>query len=670
MAVSKRQPVRSRAKKQAETLPGNLQPSYEETHFIDSTRPVWHYSLFTDEDIRNFQHGTMYNAYEKFGSHRRRVLEKEGFYFAVWAPNATLVSVIGEFNGWKKQLHPLYVRQDESGIWEGFIPGIQQGESYKYYIKGYKGAESFKADPYGRYAELRPGTSSITRDVQPAWSDKEWLLTRKQHNSLHSPWSVYEVHLGSWQRPVKTDEESFNTYLQLSERLVPYVKEMGFTHVEFMPITEFPFDGSWGYQGTGYFAPTSRFGIPEDFAALINAFHNEGIGVILDWVPSHFPNDAHGLFMFDGTHTYEYADMTKGYHPDWDSYIFNYKRGEVKSFLISSARYWFDVFHIDGIRVDAVSSILRLDYSRKEGQWKPNEFGGNGNLEAIDFVKDLNETLYRDFPDIQTIAEEATDWPKISKPTTEDGLGFGMKWMMGWMNDTLDYFKMDPIMRQFHQDKFSFSMMYFYDENFMLPLSHDEVVHGKSPMLYKMPGDEWQKFANLRLLYTYMFTHPGAKLLFMGNEFAQTTEWNYKTELSWDLLQFDCHSQMQACIRDLNSLYRHSPALSELQFDPEGFEWIDLDHRSESVVAYMRKGKKKKDNMLIILNLTPVVRRDWLVKVSGKNAWKEVFNSDSAHYWGAGKVYNPSPEARLVDKKSRLYEIKVHLPALAAVVFR
>jgi len=670
MAVSKRQPVKTKTPQQPATLPESRSPRYEETHFIDTTRSVWHYSLFADEDVRNFQQGTLYNAYTKFGNHRRSILEKDGFYFAVWAPNATQVAIVGEFNGWKKQLHPLYVRQDNSGIWEGFIPGITEGTAYKYYIKGYKGAELFKADPFARYAELRPGTSSITRDVKPSWSDEEWLRTRKQHNSLHSPYSVYEVHLGSWQRPVKTDEESFNSYLQIAERLVPYVKEMGFTHVEIMPIMEFPFDGSWGYQGTGYFAPTSRFGVPEDFATLINAFHHEGIGVILDWVPSHFPNDAHGLFMFDGTHTYEYADMTKGYHPDWDSYIFNYKRGEVKSFLISSARYWFDVFHIDGIRVDAVSSILRLDYSRKEGQWKPNEFGGNGNLEAIAFVKDLNETLYRDFPDIQTIAEEATDWPKISKPTTEDGLGFGMKWMMGWMNDTLDYFKTDPIMRQFHQDDFSFSMMYFYDENFMLPLSHDEVVHGKSPMLYKMPGDEWQKFANLRLLYAYMFTHPGAKLLFMGNEFGQTTEWNYKTELSWELLQFDCHSQMQQCIRDLNALYRGEPALYELQFDPAGFEWVDLDHRQESVVAYMRKGKKKKDNVLVILNLTPVVRRDWTIRVTGKSVWKEVFNSDSTRYWGAGKVYNPSPVAKLVDKKNRVYEIKIHLPALAAIVFR
>ncbi len=643
---------------------------YEDEHFIDSTKPVWNYSLFTGEDIGNFQKGTLYNAYEKFGNHYREVLNKQGFYFAVWAPNATAVSVIGDFNGWKKQLHPLFVRLDKSGIWEGFIPGFKKGGSYKYHIKGFKGAELKKADPYARHCELRPGTSSVSWYDSPAWTDGGWMKKRKKHNALGAPWSVYEVHLGSWMRPVPTDEESFNSYGQVAERLVPYVKKMGFTHVELMPVMEFPYDGSWGYQGTGYFAPTSRFGTPEEFMAMINAFHREDIGVILDWVPSHFPYDAHGLFMFDGTHTYEYADMQKGYHPDWNSYVFNYGRGEVKSFLISSARYWFDKFHIDGIRVDAVSSILRLDYSRNEGQWTPNEFGGNANLEAIEFVKHLNETIYRDFPDVQTIAEEATDWPKISKPTTEGGLGFGMKWMMGWMHDSLDYFKMDPLLRQFHQDKFSFSMMYFYDENFMLPFSHDEVVHGKSPMIYKMPGDEWQKFANLRLLYTYMYTHPGAKLLFMGNEFAQTTEWNYKTELSWELLKFDCHQMMQDCVKDLNHLYTSEPALYEQQFNIKGFEWVDLDHRAESVVAYRRKAKNKAKDMLIILNMTPVVRQNWKLKVKGKSAWTEVFNSDSKKYWGTGKVYNPSPAVKLVDKKSRIFEINLHIPALGAIILQ
>ncbi len=667
MAIPKTQPAKTPG---GAMVPKDPPVKYEDVNFVDSTKPVWNYSLFTDEDIRNFKNGTLYNAYEKFGSHRVEVLNKPGFYFAVWAPNATELSVIGDFNGWKKNKHPLSVRLDKSGIWEGFIPDLNKGEKYKYCMKGFKGAEIKKADPYANYCELRPGTASISWHSEPGWNDGAWMKKRKKNNALTSAWSVYEVHLGSWMRPVRTDEESFNNYAQITERLVPYVKKMGFTHVEFMPVTEFPYDGSWGYQGTGYFAPTSRFGTPEDFMAMIDAFHREDIGVVLDWVPSHFPHDAHGLFMFDGTHTYEYADMSKGYHPDWSSYVFNYKRGEVKSFLISSARYWFDKFHIDGIRVDAVSSILRLDYSRTEGQWTPNEFGGNGNLEAIEFVKHLNETIYRDFPDVQTIAEEATDWPKISKPTTDGGLGFGMKWMMGWMHDTLDFFKMDPLMRQFHQDKFSFSMMYYYDENFMLPLSHDEVVHGKSPMIYKMPGDDWQKFANLRLLYTYMYTHPGGKLLFMGDEFAQTTEWNYKTELSWELLQFDSHQMMQDCVRDLNHLYKDEPALHELQFDIGGFEWIDLHHRQESVIAYRRKGKKKQDDMVVILNMTPVVRHDWKLKLRGKSVWTEVFNSDSEKYWGTGKVFNPTPEVKSVDKKKQVFEINVHLPALGAVIFK
>ena len=478
------------------------------------------------------------------------------------------------------------------------------------------------------------------------------------------------MHLASWMRPDRNDEERYNSYQQIRDRLVPYVKEMGFTHVEFMPVMEHPFDGSWGYQGTGYYAPTSRFGDPQGFMDLIDEFHKEGIGVILDWVPSHFPYDSHGLFMFDGTHTYEYADMRKGFHPDWNSYIFNYKRGEVKSFLISNARYWFEKYHIDGIRVDAVSSMLKLNYSRQSGQWEPNEHGGDGNLEAIAFIKDLNETIFRDFPDVQTIAEEATDWPGVSKPTFSDGLGFGMKWMMGWMHDTLDYFKMDPIFREHYQDKFSFSMMYFYDENFMLPLSHDEIVHGKSPMLYKMPGDEWQKFANLRTLYTYMFTHPGGKLLFMGDEFGQTSEWNYKSELDWFLLQHDSHQKLKDCVRDLNLLLQAEPALYENQFNIHGFEWIDLNHRSECVIAYKRKGKDPENDLLIILNLTPQVHRNWKIQAENKSAWKEIFNSDDKKYWGTGDVFNPNIETSLLENSKNRYELNIHLPPLAAIVLK
>ena len=643
---------------------------YEADNFIDRSKNVWNYSLLTDEDVKNFCNGSHYQLYKQFGSHTIQIEEIWGMYFCVWAPNATRLSVKGNFNDWKNDEYDLYPRWDKSGIWEGFIPNFNLGESYKYHITGYAGRKLDKGDPFANFWEKRPATASITWDMHYDWQDEDWMKKRKTHNSLNAPWSVYEVHLASWQRPDKNDEESYNTYDQLSERLVPYVKELGFTHVEFMPVMEHPFDGSWGYQCTGFFAATSRFGDPQGLMRLIDAFHQEGIGVLLDWVPSHFPYDAHGLFMFDGTHTYEYADMRKGFHPDWNSYIFNYKRGEVKSFLISSARFWFDLFHIDGIRVDAVSSMLKLNYSRKEGEWEPNEHGGDGNLEAIAFLKDLNETIYRDFPDVQTIAEEATDWPGISKPTWQDGLGFGMKWMMGWMHDTLDYFKIDPLFRRQNQDKFTFSMMYYYDENFMLPFSHDEVVHGKSPLLYKMPGDEWQKLANLRLLFTYMWTHPGAKLLFMGNEFGQTSEWNYKSELDWHLLQYDGHRLLKDCLAALNRLLIDEPAMYQNQFNKDGFEWVDLNHRDESVVAYRRKGKKKADDLLILLNLTPVVRSNWEILTYGKKFGKEVFNSDELRFGGTGDVLNPDIQTEMTDKKSRLYKHIVNLPALGGIVLK
>ena len=643
---------------------------YEKNNFVDTTKPVWNYSLLSGEDIANFQQGTNYRLYEKFGSHSTQVNNVWGMYFAVWAPNATALSVKGNFNDWKNFEYQLFPRWDKSGVWEGFIPGFKLGEVYKYHIVGFEGVETDKGDPFANFWELKPKTASITWDMHYEWKDDGWMKKRKKKNALDAPWSVYEVHLASWMRPDRGDEHSYNTYEQITERLVPYVKEMGFTHVEFMPVMEHPFDGSWGYQGTGFFAPTSRFGSPQDFMMMTDAFHKEGIGVILDWVPSHFPYDAHGLFMFDGTHTYEYADMRKGYHPDWSSYIFNYKRGEVKSFLISCARFWFDKFHVDGLRVDAVSSMLKLNYSRKEGEWEPNEFGGDGNVEAIAFIKDLNETIYRDFPDVQTIAEEATDWPGVSSPTFTGGLGFGMKWMMGWMHDTLKYFKTDPLFRPGQQDSFAFSMVYFNDENFMLPFSHDEVVHGKSPMIYKMPGDDWQKFANLRVLYTYMFTHPGAKLLFMGNEFGSTSEWNYKSELPWELLHYDSHKMLRECVKDLCHLYKNEPALYEKQFSPEGFEWHDLDHRNECVIVYRRKGEKPKDDLLIILNMTPVVRKNWKIHVKGKSSWKEIFNSDDKKYWGTGDIYNPDISVTMVDKTEKFVEINVHLPALSAVVLK
>ena len=643
-------------------------PKYEDLHFVDTKQAVWNYSLFTDEDVHNFQNGTHYSLYTLFGNKQLEVSGTKGTYFAVWAPNATAVYVKGNFNDWNNQTHLLIVRQDSSGIWEGFVPAIDQGEVYKYHIHGYKGVKLDKGDPFANYWELRPLTASITWQTNYAWKDAKWIEQRKIKNRTDQPYAVYEVHLASWMRPNKNDESSYNSYIQLIDLLVPYVKEMGFTHVELMPVMEHPFDGSWGYQGVGFFAPTSRFGNPQEFAALVEAFHAAEIGVILDWVPSHFPYDAHGLFMFDGTNTYEYADMRKGYHPDWNSYIFNYKRGEVKSFLISSARFWCDQFHIDGLRVDAVSSMLRLDYSREAGEWEPNEFGGNGNIEAIAFIKDLNETLYRDFPYIQTIAEEASDWPGISKPTFMDGLGFGMKWMMGWMHDTLDYFKLDPLFRSMQQDKFSFSMMYFYDESFMLPLSHDEVVHGKSPLIYKMPGDDWQKFANLRLMFTYMFMHPGAKLLFMGNEFAATKEWNYTTELQWDLLKIESHAGMRKTVQALNEIYKNNPALYELQFDPTGFEWVEINKREEAVIAFKRKGLKPENDILVVMNMTPVPRHQFPIHVAGKKVWNEIFNSDAKKYGGAGDLTNTSILVHPQDEKGEWSQVLLNLPALSAIV--
>ncbi len=641
---------------------------YEAIHFVDTAQAVWNYSLFTDEDIHAFQHGTHSTLYQLFGNKQIEVLGVNGTYFSVWAPNATAVFVKGNFNDWNNEAHPLKVRLESSGIWEGFIPNIGQGEVYKYHIHGFKGLKLDKGDPYAHYWELRPETASITWQTAFEWKDHQWMEDRKIKNRTDQPYSVYEVHLASWMRPDKNNPDRYNSYSQLIDLMVPYVKDMGFTHVEFMPVMEHPFDGSWGYQGAGFFAPTSRFGHPQEFAALVDAFHQAGIGVILDWVPSHFPYDSHGLFMFDGANTYEYADMRKGFHPDWNSYIFNYKRGEVKSFLISSAKFWCDQFHIDALRVDAVSSMLRLDYSREEGQWEPNEFGGNGNIEAIEFIKDLNITLYRDFPAIQTIAEEASDWPGISQPVFMDGLGFGMKWMMGWMHDTLDYFKLDPIMRSGAQDKFSFSMMYYYDEHFMLPLSHDEVVHGKSPMLYKMPGDEWQKFANLRLLYAYMFLHPGAKLLFMGNEFAATKEWDFKSELQWDLLQHPSHSGMKYCVQQLNALYKTYPALYELQYDEGGFEWVEMNQRQEGIIAFKRIGKDPNEAVLVVFNMTPVPRHQFPIHVYGKTNWKEIFNSDDKAFWGSGALDNKNVKGASVDGTNLWQVLHLELPPLAAVV--
>ena len=640
------------------------------THTIDKSKMVWAYSLFTDEEITFFAKGKLFYGHEKFGSHFINIENTNGFYFAVWAPNATAVSVIGEFNGWKKNLHPLYVRLDKSGIWEGFIPRFQEGALYKYHITATTGEEFFKADPYAVFSEKLPGTASVTKQINFNWLDEEWMAKRKENNSLSAPWSIYEVHLGSWMRPEKDKPLLFNSYAEIKDRLVPYVKAMGFTHVEFLPLTEFPYDGSWGYQCTGFFAATSRFGSPQDLMDLVNEFHRNNIGVIFDWVPSHFPADAHGLFNFDGAHTYEYADMQKGFHKDWNSYIFNYERGEVRSFLLSSAHFWFKYFHADALRVDAVNSIIRLDFSRAPGEWTPNRKGGNENLEAISFLQSFNEMVYREFPDVQTIAEEASDWPDITKPVAQKGLGFGMKWMMGWMHDTFDYFKKTWQERAAVQNDLTFSMMYFYDEKFMLPLSHDEVVHGKSPMIYKMPGDEMPRFANLRLLYTYMFTHPGAKLLFMGNEFGQTNEWNYDSELQWELLQYAPHNGLQECVRRLNHLYKTEPALHDLQFSKKGFLWEDIAHPEKGILIYRRIGKDRNDDVVTIINVSDrdVISKE--IKLKGKTTWNEILNSDNAAYWGSGNFNNGHICGKMIDKRKKMYAFEINIAAFSAVILK
>ncbi len=643
---------------------------YEQLHFVDSSRSVWNYSLMTDDFISSFQKGTAIHAFKHFGAHPLKVLNKNGFYFAVWAPNAVRVSVVGDFNQWRPEAHVLLVRHDRSGIWEGFIPELKEGALYKFYIVSEQGEKLLKADPYAFCTELRPASASKCHRFGYAWKDKTWMKNRCKHNALDAPWNVYELHLGSWMKPVKNDEHSFNSYRQLVDLLVPYILDMGFTHVEFMPVMEFPYDASWGYQCTGYFSATSRFGTPEDLMYLIDQLHQNNIGVILDWVPSHFPGDAHGLFHFDGAHTYEYADRRKGFHPDWNSYIFNYKRGEVRSFLLSSAHFWLEYYHADGIRVDAVNSIVRLDFSRKQGEWEPNEKGTNENLEAISFLQELNRSVYKYFPDVQTIAEDASDWKNITTPVHDGGLGFGMKWMMGWMHDTFKYYKTHHHHREKLQDTFTFSMMYFYDENFMLPLSHDEVVHGKSPMIYKMPGLEFEKFASLRILYAYMYTHPGAKLLFMGNEFAQTTEWNEKTELDWSLLQHVSHSKMKDCLRALSHLYRKEPSLHECQFMPEGFEWIEVDRRNEGVLIYRRKGKKSKDDIIVIINNSNNPYFDWSFEVSGKSKWRELLNTNDIAFWGTGENLNEQIDIQLKDKKTKTCSLKLNIPALSAVILK
>ncbi len=636
---------------------------------IDTSKPVWIYSLFTDYDIDLFSVGKHFRLYQKLGSHLLTIDKTNGTYFAVWAPNAKKVGVVGTFNDWNITAHPLHKRQDKSGIWEGFIPNIVKGEIYKYFVNGFDDSEHLKGDPYARKWEHPPQTASVVWDTDYEWKDKSWLAKRAKINTLNQPISVYELHLGSWERDPENPKRVLNAR-EVAERLVPYVKEMGFTHVELMPVMEFPYFPSWGYQITGYFGASSRYGSPQDLMFLIDALHKADIAVILDWVPSHFPGDRHGLYEFDGTHLYEHADMRKGFHPDWKSYIFNYDRNEVRSFLISNAIFWLDQYHADGLRVDAVASMLYFNFSREDADAATNEYGGMENLGAIQFLQDLNVAVYGNFDGVQTIAEESSTYPGVTHPVHSGGLGFGMKWMMGWMNDTLKYFKINTLERKHYHHQLSFSLTYAFQENFMLPFSHDEVVHGKSPMLYKMPGDDWQKFANLRALYGYMFTHPGAKLLFMGNEFGDTSEWNFTQSLDWHLLQYPGHKGMQETVKALNFLYRKEPALYHFNFSHEGFEWLDADNTNESVYVFMRKGPKAKDTLIIAINLTPVVREHYRIGVPFKTKWKEIFNTDDIVYYGSGINNRGDISTNKEGHNNQEYSINITLPPLAVIIFK
>ena len=628
--------------------------------------PTAEFTLLTDHDIYLWNEGSHFRLYEKMGSHLAP--DGEGTYFAVWAPNAEGVSVIGDWNGWDPDADPLRP-VGSSGVWAAFVPAARAAHAYKYRIRN-GSYQVDKADPFAFHHETPPRTASKIWDLSYEWEDDEWMRTRGERNRLTDPISVYEVHLGSWRRD-PSDPERFLTYRELAPQLAEYVSSLGFTHVEFLPVMEHPFYGSWGYQTTGYFAPTSRYGTPQDFMYLIDTLHQAGIGVILDWVPSHFPTDEHGLGYFDGTHLFEHADPRQGFHPDWKSFIFNYGRAEVPAFLVSSALFWLDRYHVDGLRVDAVASMLYLDYSRKEGEWIPNRFGGRENLEAIEFLRRLNETAYGEYPEIQTIAEESTAWPMVSRPLYLGGLGFGMKWDMGWMHDTLEYFSRDPLYRLYHHNELTFRMVYAFTENFMLPLSHDEVVHGKGSMIRKMPGDQWQQFANLRLLYAYMWTQPGKKLLFMGNEFAQWSEWNHDTDLDWHLLDADAHSGIQRLVADLNRLYREEPALHELDTDPAGFEWVDANDNVHSVLTYLRKSSDG-DTLLVALNFTPEPRHAYRVGVPHSGRWDEVLNTDARIYGGSGQgnlggvETGPLP----VPHHGRPDSIDIVIPPLGAVVFK
>jgi 1,4-alpha-glucan branching enzyme len=633
---------------------------------VESTTP---YSLLSSNDVYLFNEGTNDRLYERLGSHPLTVNGKEGTYFAVWAPDATRVSVIGEFNSWKPDIHPLF-SHEVSGIWEGFIPGVVVGDIYKYHVVSrFHGYQVNKADPMARYYEKPPSTASRVWRHTYTWNDHEWMKTRGQRNSLNAPIAVYELHLGSWRRQYDEGWRWLN-YREIGPMLCQYIKDLGFTHVELMPVMEHPFTGSWGYQITGFFASTSRYGAPEDLMYMIDLLHQNGIGVILDWVPAHFPSDEHGLGYFDGTHLYEHADRRKGFHPDWQSCIFNYGRNEVRSFLRSSAVFWLDLFHADGLRVDGVASMLYLNYSRNDGDWIPNQYGGRENLEAISLIRQINETVYRLFPDIQVYAEESTDWAMVSRPTYAGGLGFGIKWDMGWMHDTLKYMTKDAIHRRYHHNEMTFRALYAFTENFILPLSHDEVSHGKGSLVGKMPGDDWQKFANLRLLFGWMYGQPGKKLLFMGGEVAQWREWDCNGSIDWYLLDYDRHIGIHRLVKDLNHSYAQEPSLHLNDVHPEGFEWIDCNDADASVFTFIRKGRASDRIILAIYNMTPVPRLNYKIGLPRDGVWRELINTDAKEYGGSGIGNAGAITAINRGHHGRPFSAIVTLPPLAAVFFR
>ena len=626
-------------------------------------------SLLTDNDLYLFNEGSHFRLYDKLGARVVTHAGTSGTYFAVWAPNAEQVSVIGDFNGWDKRRHRLSPK-GQSGIWEGFFPGVGKGTLFKYHIVSrLNGYRVDKADPFSIFNETPPKTASIVWDLDYHWGDHEWMASRRQHNALDKPMATYEMHVGSWRRVLAEGNRSLS-YRELATQLADYLQQMGYTHVEFLPVMDHPFFGSWGYQITGYFAPSGNYGTPQDFMHLIDSLHQRGIGVILDWVPSHFPTDEHGLAFFDGSHLYEHADARQGYHPEWKSYIFNYGRTEVQSFLISNAIFWLDRYHADGLRVDAVASMLYLDYARKEGEWIPNRYGGRENIEAINFLRRMNEEVYKYRPDVQTIAEESTAWPMVSRPNYVGGLGFGLKWDMGWMHDTLEYMSKDPLFRRYHHNKLTFRMIYAFHENFVLPLSHDEVVYGKSSLIGKMPGDEWQKFANLRALFGYMYAQPAKKLLFMGGEFGQWREWVHDSSLDWDLLDYPLHAGLQRWVEDLNRLYRSEPALHELDCDPAGFEWIDCNDADSSVLSLIRKAKSSSAIMLVLCNFTPVPRYSYRVGTPRGGQWQEILNSDAARYGGSNMGNLGGAETAPIGLHGRPYSLTLTLPPLSVSFFK